>query len=317
VGLKELIESRDQLVDFLELNWPELKREFLNIEDAGELAKVLQLYQTQGYQPQAAEHLCTHHQVLWTFLHSGRFHGDPRQIANAVAGIPRLSWRRSLDICNRHPSRLVIHQRAWFAYLERRFPHRFLRLQQARTTEEVAAVFQGARTHDRYLLAIKEHPERFLEIRKAAEWRSPIKGILFLSTENVARTLMAQAIARKLFGQALRVESAGLKPGRTDPLVVKVLKQARIDASALSPKSVRSMDPMLFNLVVTFDADVDCPVSLRKALRVCWPIPALQARKGTMAERLERFGKTRDELQERIELLRKRLTSSKRLALIS
>ena len=46
--------------------------------------------------------------MLWKFLNSGRYKGEPRQIANAMAGVPKIMWRTSLDVGTKHPSTLAV-----------------------------------------------------------------------------------------------------------------------------------------------------------------------------------------------------------------
>ena len=54
----------------------------------------------------AYQHLTENIGTLWTFLMSGRYTGQPIQIANAIAGVPELSWRSSLDRGSKIPNPL-------------------------------------------------------------------------------------------------------------------------------------------------------------------------------------------------------------------
>ena len=57
-----------------------------------------------GEDTRAHRQLTQHTGRLWEFLHSGRYTGDPRQIAYAMAGVPKLAWRTSLDRGVKAPS---------------------------------------------------------------------------------------------------------------------------------------------------------------------------------------------------------------------
>jgi len=56
---------------------------------------------------------------LWAFLTSGRYKGEPREIAYAMAGVPDMKWRSSLDACTKQPSRLPINLPAFKDHIQR------------------------------------------------------------------------------------------------------------------------------------------------------------------------------------------------------
>lgn len=55
--------------------------------------------------------------------------------------------------------------------------------------------------------------------------------VLFLCVHNSARSQIAEAYLKKLGGDEFEVESAGLKPGKLNELVIEVLKEDGIDIS--------------------------------------------------------------------------------------
>ena len=57
---------------------------------------------------------------------------------------------------------------------------------------------------------------------------SPIK-VLFLCVHNSARSQMAEAYLKKFGGSAFEVESAGLEPGKLNPLAIAVMQEEEID----------------------------------------------------------------------------------------
>jgi arsenate reductase (thioredoxin) len=63
------------------------------------------------------------------------------------------------------------------------------------------------------------------------------KGILFLCVANSARSQMAEGLARKLFGDRIRVQSAGSKPSRVNPHTIDAMREIGVDLSSHTSKS--------------------------------------------------------------------------------
>src|ERR1041384_6308395 len=98
-------------------------------------------------------------------------------------------------------------------------------------------------------------------------------SILFLCVANSARSQIAEGLARQMFGDRVRVQSAGSKPSRVNPYAIEGMREAGVDLSAHSSKSVDSIDPTTVHTVITLCAEEVCPVFLGKARRLHWPIP--------------------------------------------
>ena len=64
------------------------------------------------------------------------------------------------------------------------------------------------------------------------------KKVLFVCSHNSARSQMAEAFLNRLGGDKFIAESAGLEPGRLNPIVVEAMKEAGIDISQNKTKSV-------------------------------------------------------------------------------
>ncbi len=137
------------------------------------------------------------------------------------------------------------------------------------------------------------------------------KGVLFLCVANSARSQMAEALARKRFGEGVRIQSAGSAPTEVSPFALEVLREDGIDASAQRSKSVDTIDPKTVDVVVTLCAEEVCPAFLGEALRLHWPLPD-PARAGSddlSRERiLDRFRETRDAISARLSALEAHLT---------
>ena len=67
--------------------------------------------------------------------------------------------------------------------------------------------------------------------------RDPIR-VLFVCTGNSARSIMAEALLRRHGGDRFEVHSAGTEPRGVNPLTLRVLADAGIDASWARSKSV-------------------------------------------------------------------------------
>jgi protein-tyrosine-phosphatase/N-acetylglutamate synthase-like GNAT family acetyltransferase len=97
--------------------------------------------------------------------------------------------------------------------------------------------------------------------------------IVFLCVANSARSQMAEGLARRLFGGRAAVESAGSRPGRVHPLAIAAMQEVGVDLSGQRSKAVGDLDATGVDLVVTLCAEEVCPVGLRGARRLHWPIP--------------------------------------------
>src|SRR5690348_5318960 len=98
-------------------------------------------------------------------------------------------------------------------------------------------------------------------------------SILFMCVANSARSQMAEALARTIFGDRARVQSAGSQPSRVNPDAIEVMSELGIDLSGQASKSVDSIDPAGIDTVITLGAEELCPVFLGNARRHHWPIP--------------------------------------------
>ncbi|HEX7604794.1 MAG TPA: arsenate reductase ArsC [Polyangiaceae bacterium] len=130
-----------------------------------------------------------------------------------------------------------------------------------------------------------------------------MESILFLCVANSARSQMAEGLARKHFGDRVRVASAGSKPSRVNPYAVEVMGELGIDLASHRSKSVDSIDPATVDTVITLCAEEVCPVFLGKARRLHWPIPDPASDDPTLSrdELLARFRTARDTLRGMIE----------------
>ena len=96
--------------------------------------------------------------------------------------------------------------------------------------------------------------------------------MLFLCVANSARSQLAEGLARAHFGDRIRIQSAGSRATRVNPLAIEALAEIGIDGSAQRSKSVDEIDPTTVDLVITLCAEEVCPAVLGAARRLHWPI---------------------------------------------
>lgn len=130
-------------------------------------------------------------------------------------------------------------------------------------------------------------------------------SVLFLCVANSARSQLAEGLARHLFGDAVRVQSAGSEPSRVNPYAIRAMAELGIDVSAHTSKSVQTIDPAGVDLVITLCAEEVCPVFLSRAPRLHWPLQDPDRKHEELGdeERLQHFRVARDEIHARLEQL--------------
>jgi arsenate reductase len=129
----------------------------------------------------------------------------------------------------------------------------------------------------------------------------PIR-VLFLCTGNSARSVMAEALLRHHGGDRFEVHSAGTEPKGVNPLTLRVLSEAGIDASFARSKSVAEFLGQSFDYVVTVcdQARQTCPVfpGVHESLHWGYEDPA--AAEGTDEERMAVFRSVFIQMAERV-----------------
>lgn len=129
----------------------------------------------------------------------------------------------------------------------------------------------------------------------------PIR-VLVVCTGNSARSVMAEALIRHKGGARFEVHSAGTEPKGINPLTLKILAEAGIDASWARSKSVNEYLGQEFDYVITVcdEARQACPVfpGVHQSLHWGYEDPAEAT--GTEEERLAVFRRVFIQLGERI-----------------
>ena len=129
----------------------------------------------------------------------------------------------------------------------------------------------------------------------------PIR-VLFVCTGNSARSIMAEALLRRHGSDRFEVHSAGTDPRGVNPLTLRVLADAGIDASWARSKSVNEFLGQRFDYVITVcdQARQVCPVfpGVHESLHWGYEDPA--EAEGSEEERLAVFRRVFIQLSERI-----------------
>ncbi len=141
---------------------------------------------------------------------------------------------------------------------------------------------------------------------------TPPNTILFLCVANSARSQMAEALGRMIFGDRAPVMSAGSEPSTVNPYAVEVMRELGADLGTHHSKSVQTVDPEPIATVITLCAEEVCPVFLGKARRLHWPIPDPASKDPSIPrdEMLARFRTARDTIRGMLE----RFAAENRLA---
>jgi arsenate reductase len=123
--------------------------------------------------------------------------------------------------------------------------------------------------------------------------------VLIICQHNSGRSQIAEAYLKKLAGDCVHVESAGLEPAKAvNPLVVEVMKEEGFDLSSNKPQSAFELYKAgrLFDHVVTVCSDTEhqCPIfpGITKRWHVPFPDPAKVT--GTREEQLAQVRSIRD-----------------------
>jgi len=87
------------------------------------------------------------------------------------------------------------------------------------------------------------------------------KKILFLCTNNSARSQMAEGLLKAFGDNNYEVYSAGISPSRVNPYAIKVMAEIGIDLSKYLSKSIDKFQREKFDYVVTLcdQAKKTCP----------------------------------------------------------
>jgi hypothetical protein len=183
-----LADRRDELIAFFESNWPELEPLCAPSPNFGALRQAFLAFANPGQSRTpwgttvaivAPGIMGNHDGAVTRLLHpqtflqlkvflteqQPRFAANPRQLANAMAGCPDLTFWTSLKRCQRIRFRFGIDERAMRAHIRRKHPKLYDALSQNPGLPELAAFWKAYRTKDGNMVGLKATDlERFWRI---------------------------------------------------------------------------------------------------------------------------------------------------------
>ena len=133
----------------------------------------------------------------------------------------------------------------------------------------------------------------------------PRQKILFVCIHNSARSQMAEAFLNQVGGDRYEAESAGLEPGKLNPVVVEAMREAGVDIADQATKSVELMleRGSSFDFVVTVCDETSaerCPAFPGPGRRLHWPFPDPSGFAGTPEEKLAGTRQVRDAIRAKV-----------------
>lgn len=129
-------------------------------------------------------------------------------------------------------------------------------------------------------------------------------SLLFACSENSVRSPMAEALAKRLYGQMSYIDSVGVRATDVDGFVTAALDEVGIDVHRHHAKTFEDIDPSSFDLIVTLS-----PEAHHQALEVTrgtaseveyWPVTDPSAVEGTREMRLDAYRRLRDQILARL-----------------
>ncbi len=131
------------------------------------------------------------------------------------------------------------------------------------------------------------------------------KKVLFVCIHNSARSQMAEAFLNQKCGDEFEAYSAGIEPGKLNPIVVEAMQEVGIDISGNATKSVEAFlkSGQLFLHVITVCDETSaerCPIFPGVTTRLHWGFPDPSSFLGSYHEKLARTREVRDAIKAKI-----------------
>src|SRR5206468_9903611 len=129
--------------------------------------------------------------------------------------------------------------------------------------------------------------------------------VLYVCIHNSARSQMAEAFLKSLCGEQFEAHSAGIEPGKLNPLAVAAMNELGIDLSKNQTKSVMDFihSGRFFAYVITVCDESSaerCPIFPGVTQRLHWGFPDPSSFEGTWEERLEKTRRVRDMIKDKV-----------------
>jgi arsenate reductase (thioredoxin) len=131
------------------------------------------------------------------------------------------------------------------------------------------------------------------------------RKVLFICVHNSARSQMAEAFLNQICGDVFEAHSAGLEPGKINPIVVEAMREAGIDISGKQTKAVLDFvnSGKTFASVITVCDETSaerCPIFPGVTTRLHWSFPDPSSFQGTHEEKLAKTRDVRDMIERKV-----------------
>jgi len=131
------------------------------------------------------------------------------------------------------------------------------------------------------------------------------KKVLFVCVHNSARSQMAEAFLKKYGEETFEVESAGIEPGKLNPIVIDAMKEIGIDISKNQTKSAFDFlkQGKWFNYVITVCDETSgkrCPIFPGIIKRLHWTFDDPSSFTGSYEDKLNNTRGVREAVKSRI-----------------
>ncbi len=132
------------------------------------------------------------------------------------------------------------------------------------------------------------------------------KAILFACTMNSIRSPMAEAVARDLLGNKVRVESAGVYAGPQDPFVDAILAEIDLALGVREARTIASLDLSEFDIVIALTPQAEQAAREQKMADQAgpeiefWDIPNPTDIKGARDQMMEAYREALNVLKRRM-----------------
>ncbi|MBN2005712.1 MAG: arsenate reductase ArsC [Anaerolineae bacterium] len=131
--------------------------------------------------------------------------------------------------------------------------------------------------------------------------------VLFLCSQNSARSQMAEAFLRLYGGDRFEAHSAGLEPAPIHPYALQVMAEAGIDLAAAGHRAKSLIEEYFdkqvhlgYLITVCSNAEAKCPIYPWGGLREYWGFEDPAVFVGTPEEQLAKFREVRDQIANRV-----------------
>lgn len=129
-------------------------------------------------------------------------------------------------------------------------------------------------------------------------------SVLFCCTMNEIRSPMAEGIMKRFHGTQVFVDSAGLRQGGLDPLMVEVMGEIGIDMSRHKPKIFDNLADDSFDMAIALSPEAQTAAADITRYMHCdvrlWNVADPSLTEGTREARLAAYRHARDAMQQKI-----------------